>query len=179
MGIEPCATAEMNPNSSLIIFREKMDETCVYWMPPLHSPKVLPRLVENQPHHVWNGAVGRMTVGQNIYVGHVHEPRQPGYAYFPVNGEEVAEQTNYEVLLVSPSCSLAWVPYIPGDTVPAAALKLGFISGVGPTYSIRVQRPDLNTIIFEVYAAGDTVAYYNYFGVQPAMEVDILVRVWD
>ena len=63
---------------------------------------------------------------------------------------------------MSPNCSLAFVPYKADNTVPAAALKLGYLTGVGPTYSIRVQRPDLNT---------------DKFGVVAASELDILVQV--
>ena len=118
-----------------------------------------------------------MTVGENIYIGHVDLPELPGTAFFPIDGSEVPEVTNYEVLSVSPNCSLAWMPYTTGDTVPAAALKLGYVTGVGPTYSVRVHRPDMNTDKFGVYATGDTAAYYPYFGAASATEVDILVQV--
>ena len=114
---------------------------------------------------------------RNIYLGHVTTPSRAKPAYFPVDGNEVRENTNYELLSVSPNCSLAWIPYTTGDTVPAAAQKLGYVTGVGPTYSVRVYRPDLNTDKFGMYAAGDSVAYYPFMGVQSATEVDILVKV--
>ena len=78
-----------------------------------------------------------MTVGPNIYLGHVDQLMVLGAAFFPTDGGEVREQANYEVLLVSPNCSLAWMPCTTGDTLPAKALKLGHLMGVGPTYSNR------------------------------------------
>ena len=118
-----------------------------------------------------------MTIGQNIYLGHVHKPRRANPAYFPIDGNEVRENANYELLSVGVNCSLSWIPYTTGDMVPAAALQLGYVTGVGPTYSVRVYRADLNTDKFGVYAAGDSVAYYPFMGVQSATEVDILVQV--
>ena len=178
MGSELCITAEPHPNVSMMLFREKMeDHSCVSWIPPLNDPTTSRRLVEIRPHLNQYGAVGRMIIGQNIYLGHVNKPRRANPAYFPIGGNEVRENTNYELLSVSPACSLAWVSYTTGDMVPAAALKLGYMTGVGPTFSVRVYRPDLNTDKFGVYAAGDSVAYYPYRGVHSVTEVDILVQV--
>ena len=175
MGSELCITAESRLHSSMMVFRQKEVETCVSWMSPLYNPAVPRRLVETRPHQSRPGAVGRMVVGENIYIGHVDKPNAAGY--FPIDANEDRETTNYEILSVSPNCSLAWMPYITGDTVPVAALKLGYVTGKGPTYSIRVNRLDLNTDKFGVYATGDNVAYYYFFGSQSATEVDILVQV--
>ena len=172
MGAEPCKAAEASAHSSLMVFREMEDESCVSWTPLLNDQ---PRLVGTGPHHARQAAVGRMGIGQNTYLGHINLPERKGY--FTIDNSEVPEPTNFEVLSVSPSCSLAWMPYTTGDTVPAAALKLGYVTGVGHTYSIRVQRPDLNTDKFGVYAAGDAAAYYPFHGVISATEVDILVQV--
>ena len=178
MGSELCITAEPHPNVSMMLFREKMeDHSCGSWIPPLNDPTTSRGLVEIRPHLNQYGAVGRMIIGQNIYLGHVTTPRRAKPAYFPIDGNEVRENTNYELLSVGLNCSLAWVSYTTGDTVPAAALQLGYVAGVGPTYSVRVHRPDLNTDKFGVYAAGDSVTYYPYFGVQSVTEVDILVQV--
>ena len=97
--------------------------------------------------------------------------------YFPIDGNEERKTIDYELLSVSPNCSLAWMPYTTGNTVPAAALKLGYVTGKGPTYSIRVYRPDLNTDKFGMYAAVDKIAYYPYKGARSATEVDILIQV--
>ena len=179
MGSEPCTSAEVHPHFSLMVFREKEDETCVSWIPPLNDSAIPARLVETRPHLNPNhhAALGRMTIGQNIYLGTVLTPWAVRSGYFPIDGNEVVEPTNYELLLVSPNCSIAWVPYTTGDMVPAAALKLGYVTGKGPTYSIRVYAADVNADKFGVYATGDSVAYYPHFGTPSATEVLILTRV--
>ena len=175
MASELCITAESNPHSSMMVFREKEVEPCVSWTSPTYNPAVPRRLVENRPRQPRPAAVARMVVGENIYIG--HEDKLNAAGYFPIDGNEERETTNYEILSVSPSCSLAWVPYTTGTTVPAAALKIGYVTGKGLTYSIRVYTPDENLDKFGVYATGDNVAYYPLFGVLSATEVDILIQV--
>ena len=47
-----------------------------------------------------------------------------------LNLNKVIGVDEYDVLVVSPSCSLAWVPYKAGYSLPDAAQKTGFLNGV-------------------------------------------------
>ena len=121
-----------------MVFREKEEsnESCVSGIPPLNNSTVAPRLVENRPHQSRYSVVGRMVVDQNIYVGLVDYPNESDVAtaYLSIEGEEVRKQTDYELLSVSPICSLALVPYTAGDTMTAAVLSSAMWLGrVPPT----------------------------------------------
>ena len=109
MGSEPCPSVVAHQHFSLMVFREKEDEYCVSWIQPLNNPVNWPRLVETLPgrNTGFPGAVGRMKIGQNIHLGHILQPRWARPGYFPIGGKEVSEPRNYELLSVSPSCSLA------------------------------------------------------------------------
>ena len=111
IGSEPCAAAEVHAHFSLMVFREKEDESCVYWMSPLSYISSSHRLAETLPHLIWPGAVRRMVIGQNINIVHVIQPQtSSGPAFFHINGNEVRKSFDYELLSVSPNCSLAWCP---------------------------------------------------------------------
>ena len=175
---KPCAVAEADPGFVLMNFRLNEDENCVTWESNgVETGGTLPeRLVER--FISIHAAVGRIQIGENIHVGQIDFPAVHGNGYFAVEGIEHYEHTNYKLLTVSSNCSLAWVPYTTGNTLPRQAVVAGYLSGWGPTYSIRVWRPDLGSMMYGVYVTGDHVARYCYYGVVTVSELEILVQVW-
>ena len=120
----------------------------------------------------------------NLHLGYAdlnypNQPEKPGDAWFApvwIEGElTVSQWPDYEIMSVSPFCTLAWVPYTAEDVLPRGAVEGGYLIGEGPTYSISVYRA--GALKFGEYAAGHSVAYYYYNGVKTATEFDILVRI--
>ena len=179
LGSKPCAVAVQHSDFLLMVFR--WDETiqCPHWFPPPNDGVNLPsRLVENKPPYTVHVAVGRIIQGTDIYPTHVaHVSSQAvGWAVLGV-GNVVSEDINYDLLSVSPNCTLAWLPYSPGDRVPLRALPIGMLSDTGPTYSIRFRREDINADAYGVYIPGQSVGYSPHFGGTSVTGIDILVKV--
>ena len=183
LGNKPCAVADVYPDSLLVIFRESPNELCTTWIPPFNDPGYIyfsKRLVETHPHPEYHYAVGRMAVGSDTHLGVVAFPSAAGNGWFAVGRAIVVkEPTNYELLSVSPKCTLVWVPYKAGDVMPPGALKLGYLTGEGHSYSIRVYLFDRDIYAYGVYITGDSVGYYTYNGVKTLTVMEILTQVWD
>ena len=60
--------------------------------------------------------------------------------------------------------------------MPPGALKLGYVSGEGHSYSIRVYLAGPNTYAYGVYITGDRFGYYPYHGVETLYEMEILAQ---
>ena len=177
---EPCAVADVKSGFLLMNFRWNEDENCVTWKTnDVETGGSVPeRLVEEFAILTSRSAVGRIQIGEDIHVGIVDRVAASGDAFFVVQGSEYFEGTNYKLLTVSPTCSLAWVPYRAGDPLPDQAVVAGYLSGSGPTYSIRVWRQDIVSFKFGVYVTGKNTAWYPYHGVATVSDVEILVQIW-
>ena len=78
-------------------------------------------------------SVGRLRAGNNKITGFAtpYPPVHSGRLYVAdLNLNKEIGFDEYDVLVVSPSCSLAWVPYKAGDSLPDGAQKTGFLNGV-------------------------------------------------
>ena len=182
LGAEPCSVAEAHPDTLLVIYRDSLNEQCVTWIPPFNDPGYMhftKRLIESYPHHGYHYALSRMIRGSDILLGSVDSRSAGGKAWFAIDiVNEVVGATHYEFLSVSPRYTFVWVPYKAGDMIPAGALKLGYMAGKGPSYSVRVYLADINTFTFGVYITGDSVGYYTYWGVKTLNEMYILAQIW-
>ena len=182
LGAEPCAVADVHPDTLLVIYRDSLNEHCVTWIPPFNDPGYMhftKRLVQTFPHHGYQYALGRMIRGSDIHLGSVASPGEDVGAFFAIDRvDEVHEPTNYELLSVGPRCTLVWLPYKAGDVMPPGALKLGYVSGEGHSYGIRVYLADINSYGYGIYMTGDSVGYYTYHGVQTLIEMEILAQIW-
>ena len=174
----PCAIAHKHPEFLLMVFRWDPDVHCSNWVPPPnYGVNVPPRLVENPPSQAAHCAVGRIRIGANVHPGHVGHVVSSSRGFFIVDGVIVAEHSNYELLSVSPNCTVAWFPYTAEETLPPGVLKSGYTENLGPTYSIRVWRPDVQIDSYGIYRNGDTVGFYPHHNIWPTPEMDILVIV--
>ena len=76
---------------------------------------------------------------------------------------QVKSVEEYELLVVSPSCSLAWVPYKVGDPLPDGAQQTGILNGVA-VYSMLVPIREWRFERFGFYVVGDIVGHYIWSG---------------
>ena len=174
----PCAIAHKHPEILLMIFRWDPDVHCSNWVPPPNDGvNIPPRLVENDPSQKVHCAVGRIRVGANVHPGHVAHIVSSSAGFFIVDGVRVVENSNYELLSVSPNCTLAWFPYTAGEALPPGVLQSGYTENLGPTYSIRVWSSQFQVDLYGVYRIGDTDGYYVANTALTTKEMDILVIV--
>ena len=71
--------------------------------------------------------------------------------------------SEFSVLVVSPSCTLAWVPYKAGDSLPDGAQQAGVLNGVA-VYSIMVPLEEIGIQRFGFYVIGEDVGHYASYG---------------
>ena len=158
----------------LMVFRLSETEQCVSW----ETANIPKRMVESLKHSP-PGAVCRHRIAQDVHPG-LGFPQSQKYCHFtpPSHREELAPWSDYELLSVSSNCTLAWMPYTPGDTLPTSAVQTGYITTVGHTYTARIHHTDTDSFKFGVYVPGESAAHYPYFGDKSSAIFDILVRVW-
>ena len=116
----------------LMVFRAtERHQDCTSWIPESEettSDRLLTATV-SIPY-----LLGRLSEGENQTTGVVGR----GLLHITdlkLNRLKLVDE--YDVLVVSASCSMAWVPYKAGDTLPYGALQTGVVSGVA-VYSIMM-----------------------------------------
>ena len=169
LGEHACHVAESHPDYMLMVLRPQRDVECAVWKPkrsPLPTGTV-------DTHLGLHEVLCRKQIGTDVLIGHA---TPDGQAYIVVNGNEEGHW-NTHMLTVSPSCTLAWVPYTAGYTLPEKALVCGHLTSSGPAYCARVWRADRGRMFYGYYPDGHNVAYYAYNGVQESPKMDILIQV--
>ena len=197
LGNVACALADQHADTLLMVFHsvspDQETDAPVTWVHYGGNVANVPsRRVDSSRHYSTSCTVARYQDGQgNHHLGYAdfayqNEPEKIGDAWIPPvwteGAETVSQWPNYEIMSVSPFCTLAWVPYKAGDVLPRGAVEGGYMIGEGPTYSVSVYRADAGlrgALKFGEYAAGHSVAYYCFYGVRTATEFNILVRIWN
>ena len=174
LSMEPCVVADEHPDFMLMVFRLSETEQCVSW----ETGNIPNRIVEILQHSP-PGAVCRHRIAQDIHPG-LGFPKTQENCHFtpPSRQEELAPWPYYELLSVSSNCTLAWMPYTPGDILPTSAVQTGYITAVGHTYTARIYHADTASFKFGVYVPGENGAHYPYFGDKSSTVFDILMQVW-
>ena len=174
LGTEPCVVADKHPDFLLMIFRLSETEQCVSW----ETDNIPKRMVESLQHSP-PGVVCRHRIAQDVHPG-IGFPQTQENCHFtpPSRREKLAPWPDYELLSISSNCTLAWMPYTPGNILPTSAVQTGYITAVGHTYTARIYRSDLDSVKFGVYVPGESAAHYPYFGDKSSTLFDILVQVW-
>ena len=167
LGEIPCNVAENHTGYMLMVFKPSVSEDCIIWKSdPLPSRTVDSHLGDHE-------ALCRKNIEPSILIGHgKHSER----AKFVENGKLIKGHGS-SVLTVSPSCTLAWMPYIARSTLPENALVCGYLTNVGPTYCARMWL-DETRVRFGYYPLGHAVGCYRYYRVsRKSTEMDIFVQV--
>ena len=159
---DPCPSAKLQPDFMLMVFTETERRDCISWIPG-NEEYTITRLLKATVGLPFR--VGRLYEGDSQITGFVMASQSAGaygelYIADP-NSMRVRSVLEYDVLLVSPSCTLAWVPYKAGDDLPDGAQQTGVLDGVA-VYSIMV--PESVFQIFGFYIVGTVVGYYSWAG---------------
>ena len=174
LSMEPCVVADEHPDFMLMVFRLSETEQCVSW-----ETGSIPRRMVESLQHPPPGAVCRYGIAQDVHPGIGFPQVQHPCYVTPLTGQEAsAPWPDYDILSVSSNCTLAWMPYTPGNILPTSAVQTGYVTGTGETYTTRIYRSELNYPKFGVYVPGDNAAHYPYIGDQSSAIFDILVQVW-
>ena len=174
LGSERCPSATLHPEFMLMVFREtERHQDCISWIPGNK---------ETTTDRVLTATVGppfrlaRWSDGNNQLPGF---SKTIGMMFFPdVNINQFRRIVGgYDVLVVSRSCTLAWVPYTAGKPLPDGAQQTGVLNGVA-VYSIMVPDKRKKLQRFGSYVAGDVVGYQTLWGdIRNVTDVYILVLV--
>ena len=168
---QPCVKAEKHDDFMLMIFRQQEHMDCVVWVHDQYG--IVPDRMLTGPH---NTQVGRVSVGNDLFVGQASLPGQNWNTYVVHNGNQVLFPNEY-LLTVHPNCTVAWVPYKAGDVLPMNAIVTGMLANGRRLYSSLSWHASPGYWRVGSYAEGDTVAYYAHGGSNAVNAFDILVSV--
>ena len=171
LAAQPCVKAEKHDHFMLMIFRHQEHVDCVVWVRDQYE--VLPRRMLTGPD---NGQVGRVSVGNDLLVGQARMPGNFWFTYIAHNGTQIHIRDE-DLLTVHPNCTLAWVPYKAGDTLPMNAITTGMLANGRRLYSSLSWYAAAGLWRVGSYAEGDTAAYFAHNGSNAVTEFDILVFV--
>ena len=171
LAAQPCVKAEKHDNFMLMIFRHQEHVDCVVWVRDRYG--VVPYRMLTGPH---NGQVGRVSVGTDILVGQACLPGKNWNTYITHNGRQIHFR-NEDLLTVHPNCTVAWVPYKAGDTLPMNAITTGMLANGRRLYSSLSWYAAAGLWRVGFVAEGDTAAYFASSGSNAVTKFDILVFV--
>ena len=179
LSLETCLMATPHPEFMLMVFREmEHHRDCISWIPgnDENTTKRLLTTTERLPFRL-----GRSNEGSNQIPGLALPPLpdvQLGMMFVADRNSKTGRWVfEYDVLAVSPSCTLAWVDYKATDALPDGAQQTGVVNRVA-AYSIKVIREEFDLQTLGFYVAGDVAGYYWLFDdVAHATDMLILVRV--
>ena len=134
---------------------------------------LLPQWTAENYHHHWLTAM----CTSDLLTGRGRPFQTVSYYAYPYKGTEAILE-GASVLTVSPSCTLAWLPYVVGSSLPENIVKCGNVSGV-PALCARHWRFTASRMFLGYYPIGDDGAYYAYWGVQRPTEFDIFIEVYN
>ena len=168
---QPCVKAEKYDDFMLMIFRHQQHVDCVVWVRDQYG--VMPDRMLTGPD---DAQVGRITVGGDILVGQAYKPGENWNTYIAHNGNQIYFP-NEDLLTVHPNCTVAWVPYKAGDTLPMNAITTGMLANGRRLYSSLSWYAAAGLWRVGSYADGDTAAYFAHSGSNAVTVFDILVFV--
>ena len=171
LAAQPCVRAEKHDDFMLMIFRHQEQVDCIVWVRDQYG--VMPDRMLTGPD---DAQVGRITVGGNILVGQAYKPGDNWNTYIAYNGNQIVSR-NEDLLTVQPNCTVAWVPYKAGDTLPMNAIVTGMLANGRRLYSSLSRHKPAGYLRVGSYAKGDTAAYYAHIGSNAVTEFDVLISV--
>ena len=171
LAAQPCVKAERHDNFMLMIFRHQEQVDCVVWVRDRYG--VMPDRMLTGPD---DAHVGRITVGSDILVDQAYKPGENWNTYIAHIGDQIVSR-NEDLLTVYPNCTLAWVSYKAGDTLPMNAIVTGMLANGRRLYSSLSRHKPAGYLRVDSFAEGDTAAYYAHGGSNAVTEFDVLISV--
>ena len=148
---------------------------CLEWAAESDFDKITPVGVSNAGYHAVY--VSRLRWLSHVLPGKYIRSQHTVWA--GLNGVGVSG-TDFEILAVRPGCQVTWMPFHAGDTLPAGAVKGGYLSTVNsPVFVVR----GLTSYPFVIHVPGyfDPMADLGYLPLlnsQHVTDMDILVLLW-
>ena len=172
LGTQPCVKAVSDNDFRMMTFRKHEHISCIQWVWSDRSS--YPTRTVEQIHPLYQ-ALARKPIQGEIYIGRSNPGL--GKIFLSRNGAAV-NYRGYYLLVVSDSCSVAWVPYTAGNPLPRGAVEGGFLNSLGATYCMRVWNPPEATYLYGYYAQSSGLGYYAYWGSKTTVQMDILIQVY-
>ena len=172
----PCVQADKDPTMLYMMFNKREQRHCFTWIVRKHLMAKHTRLLYN--------TFGDVKVARIIY--------QTGFypAYLSANGARCYTGTGTqklsskkyvcEVLVLSPSCTAAWVPYEAGQPIPTGAKTAGPTMDGEATYPVMFApngNPDKYRIGYYTVANGYGTIIYSH-ALHYATTMKMLVLLW-
>ena len=168
---QPCVKAEKHDDFMLMIFRHQEHVDCVVWVRDRYG--VMPDRMLTGPD---DAQIGRIKVGSDFLVGQAYKPGKNWNTYIAHLGNQIYFR-NEDFLTVHPNCTVAWVPYKAGDTLPMNAIVTGMLANDLRLYSSLSWHAAAGLWRVGSYAEEDTAAYYAHGGSNAVTEFDVLISV--
>ena len=173
LGTQPCANAVADFDFRMMTFRKYETLYWIQWVWSDGSSYPVRTVEQVYPQHE---ALARRLIEGEVYIGRGNH--RYGKIYLARHGA-AASYLGYYLLVVSDSCSVAWVPYSAGNPLPRGAVKGGYLDSLGTTYCIRVS--DMHTTepahVFGYYVPSIGFGYYAWWGCKTTTQMEILVQI--
>ena len=158
---QACVSAEMSDGFSMMIFRSTPYLQCLNWMTfscnydNMHGyPE---RAVQTPMRCNRMAAVARGFIDDQLLIG-----RSTTYRYiaYLLDSQQNAHQISgsYDILVVDDACSLAWVPYSAGESIPVGAVVAGEDELSRAHYIVSPKNAEY--LYFTTYIYGESEAHY-------------------
>ena len=171
LAMQPCTLARKQNEYRLMVFRQEEQVQCAMWV--RDQAGIVPAgMVATENKSV----VARVAVDGDVLVGVTSHPGQHWNTYIAHEGHQIYYPTQ-DLLTVHPNCTMAWVPYTAGATLPRNVIVTGMLANGRRLYSILSWYAPGHVWVIGVYAEGDTEAYYPFGGSNAVTKCDILVVV--
>ena len=139
LGAEPCVVSAANSDFRVMIFRTLADVSdvskspCISWR-WYDGTEYPSRTVEE--FTPWHSAMARKQRGSEIHIATCSP--SSGWIWLPSGGNMLTLYRDCDLLVVSESCSVAWMPHVASDPLPKGSVEGGYLGTVGITYFMRV-----------------------------------------
>ena len=175
---EPCVTAEESHDFTMMILRSKETHHCLEWIPFNSTygfqqgyPK---RAVQVSLPRNRSSVVARVVNDQVILTGRSIDGTYKAFL-LDSNHDKFIHDHGYEILVIHDTCSTAWMPYSPRETIPAGAVVTGK-DNFNKNHHV-VSRKFKGVLRIGVYVEGEDFAYHPSIGDNSLSFAEILMLI--
>ena len=158
MTATPCLELVPHPDVRTNVFHDLMQDMsqCLQWTPyngtshgrsivyDLGSPGTM-RLVR------WKDPQGNLLIGYLFKSNNLHR----GFFKYTAEVYVTSPFTGCDMAMIREDCSVAWVTFTIGESVPSNAAAAGYIIGHGPVFVARHNHPTKRSYRFGYYMTGN------------------------
>ena len=165
---ELCTVASVDPNFIFMLFQNHTLNYCENWIDHYNGIVIPQRVIMG-----WNRALVRGQQDGINFIGH----KVYGRTLANINIANTAQSMDiFQYLMVSPSCSAAWIPYSAGDQLPRGAV-VADPHPDGPLYIMQIWRENENLYTYGYYNLSEGLTHFVHYGVQSTATMEILVWI--